>query len=140
VTVNEVNSPPVLTVPANQTINQSTTLAVSVSATDPDIPTNTLTFSLLSAPTGMTINPASGAINWTPAESQIPSTNTITAVVTDNGVPPLSATNSFLVTVNVASLSAPMIQAIRLSGGTPTITWSAIAGHTYRLQYQDAPC
>src|SRR5207244_4277575 len=90
VVVTEVNSAPVLTVPANQTINQSSTLAVSASATDADIPANILSFSLLSAPTGMTINPTSGAINWTPSEAQTPSTNTITAVVTDNGVPPLS--------------------------------------------------
>ena len=51
----------------NQTINQSATLDVSASATDADIPTNTLTFSLLSPPVGMNINPASGQINWTPS-------------------------------------------------------------------------
>jgi len=108
VTVNEVNSPPSLTVPPNQTINELTTLSVTASATDPDIPTNTLTFSLISPPAGMTINPASGAINWTPTEAQGPSTNTITVVVTDDGSPPLSATNSFTVVVNEVN-SAPVL-------------------------------
>src|SRR5256885_6716795 len=64
----------------------------------------------------MTINGSSGAIGWTPSEAQGPSTNTITVVVTDNGVPALSATNSFTVTVrevNVAPvLSVPANQTI----------------------------
>jgi len=43
--------------------------------------------------------------SWTPSQSQSPSTNTILVSVTDNGTPPLSATNSFtvvVVEVNVA--------------------------------------
>src|SRR5207244_2166266 len=105
VIVNEVNLAPVLTVPADQTINEQTALNVSASATDADIPANTLTFALVSAPTGMTINPASGAISWTPTEGQGPSTNAVSVSVTDNGVPALSATNTFQVIVNDATLA-----------------------------------
>src|SRR5436190_2012844 len=116
VTVREVNVAPVLSVPADQTIDEQTTLSVSASATDADLPANTLTFGLVSAPAGMTINPGSGVISWAPSEAQGPSTNTITVVVTDNGVPALSATNSFTVTVrevNVAPvLSVPANQTI----------------------------
>src|SRR5204862_415561 len=101
VTVNEVNLAPVLTVPADQTMAEQTTLNVSASATDADIPANSLTFALVSAPTGMTINPASGAISWTPTEGQGPSTNAVSVSVTDNGVPALSVTNSFTVTISV---------------------------------------
>jgi len=100
VIVNEVNNAPNLSVPLNQTINELTTLSVSVTATDPDLPANILTFTLLSPPAGMTINPSTGAIVWTPTEAQGPSTNIITVVVTDNGSPSLSVTNSFIVTVN----------------------------------------
>ncbi|MFM2082689.1 MAG: hypothetical protein RL380_1380, partial [Verrucomicrobiota bacterium] len=100
VLVSEVNLAPALTVPANQTLNELTTLNVSASATDADVPTNTLTFSLVTAPTGMTINASSGAMAWTPAEAQGPSTNTVTVRVTDNGSPNLSDTKSFTVTVN----------------------------------------
>jgi hypothetical protein len=110
VTVNEVNTAPNLTVPPNQTINELTTLSVSASATDSDVPTNLLTYSLISRPAGMTINPASGAINWTPSEAQGPSTNTITVVVTDDGSPLLSATNSFSIVVNEVN-SAPTLPA-----------------------------
>jgi hypothetical protein len=111
VTVNEVNSAPVLTVPAGQTINELVTLNVSASATDSDLPANTLTFSLLGQPAGMTIVPGTGAISWTPTEAQGPSTNVITVVVTDNGTPSLSATNTFTVTVNEVN-SAPSLPAI----------------------------
>jgi Putative Ig domain len=103
VIVTEVNSAPVLTVPANQTVIELTTLSVSVSATDSDIPANTLSFSLLSPPTGMSLDATTGLITWTPSESQGPSVNTISVVVTDNGSPPLSVTNSFTVTVNEAN-------------------------------------
>src|SRR5205823_1939022 len=88
-----------------QTINEQTTLSVSASATDADIPANSLNFSLVSAPTGMTINPASGAISWTPTEVQGQSTNAVSVSVTDNGVPALSVTNTFTVTVNEVNLA-----------------------------------
>src|SRR5205807_2293009 len=116
VTVTEVNLAPVLSVPADQTIDELSALAVTASATDADIPANTLTFSLVSPPAGMRIGRASGRVSGTPSEAQGPSTNTVTVVVTDNGVPALSATNSFTVTVrevNVAPvLSVPANQRI----------------------------
>ncbi|HEY3857391.1 MAG TPA: putative Ig domain-containing protein [Verrucomicrobiae bacterium] len=116
VTVNEVNTPPVLTVPTNQVIDELTTLNVTASATDSDIPVNPLTFSLVSPPQGMTINPSTGAISWTPTEAQGPSTNLITVVVTDSNpqavnAQQLSVTNSFTVTVNEVN-SAPVLAAI----------------------------
>jgi autotransporter-associated beta strand protein len=128
VTVNEVNTAPQLTVPADQTINELATLNVSASATDSDLPANTLTFSLLAPPAGMTIVPGTGAISWTPTESQGPSTNVITVIVTDNGTPPLSTTNTFTVTVNEVN-TAPSLPAIAdrtiHAGQTLTFTNSA---------------
>src|SRR5205823_3818470 len=108
VTVNEVNLAPVLTVPADQTMEENTTLNVNSTAIDADIPANSLTFALVSAPTGMTINPASGAISWTPTEAQGPSTNAVSVSVTDNGVPALSVTNTFTVTVSEVNLAPVM--------------------------------
>src|SRR5437762_2292060 len=55
VVVNEVNTAPALTMPANQTINELTTLNVSATATDTDLPANTLTFALVSGPAGLTV-------------------------------------------------------------------------------------
>src|SRR5260370_8582183 len=103
VVVNEVNSAPVLTVPPNQTIDELSALVVTNTATDTDLPANTLTFALVSAPSGVTVDPTTGVLTWTPTEAQGPSTNTITVKVTDNGTPPLTATNSFTLAVTHTS-------------------------------------
>src|SRR5205823_4241208 len=61
VIVNEVNSAPVLTVPANANYNLPLHDALPISATDSDVPANALTFSLVS------VSPApSGAVNLNP--------------------------------------------------------------------------
>ena len=120
-TVNEVNLPPVLTVPTNQVLIEETTLSVSASATDPDFPANGLSFALLSPPGGMTINSGSGAISWTPDETQGSNFYTINVVVTDDNPAAinsqhLSVTNSFTVTVNESNrppvLTVPSTQTI----------------------------
>jgi hypothetical protein len=104
VVVNEVNSPPVLPVLANRTINELATLTVTNTATDSDLPVNPLTYTLVNPPLGAVIDP-NGIITWTPTEAQGPSTNIITTVVTDSNpsainAQHLSTTNSFVVVVN----------------------------------------
>src|SRR5581483_6750057 len=93
------NSAPVLPAQSDRTINELASLVVTNTATDFDVPAQTLTYQLLNAPTNANID-ANGVITWTAVEGQGPSTNIITTVVTDNGVPPASATNSFTVVVN----------------------------------------
>ncbi len=56
--------------------------------------------------------------------------------VTDNGVPALSVTSTFTVTVN-AAVPSPVIESISVSNGVATITWNTSVAHTYRLQYKD---
>ena len=111
IVVNEVNSAPVLTVPGTQTIDELTTLVATNRATDGDIPANALTFGLVSGPPGAIINPANGVLTWTPAEAQGPNTYTVSVRVTDNGVPNLSATNSFTVIVQEVN-SPPTLAAV----------------------------
>jgi hypothetical protein len=110
---------------------------VSASATDSDIPTNTLTFSLVLPPAGMIINPATGEINWTPSEGQAPSTNTISLVVMDNGSPNLGATNSFVVVVTAPEAVSPTtIQSIAITNGVAFLTFTSVSNHVYRLQFK----
>src|SRR4029453_11438532 len=96
---------------ANQTVNEGTTLTLTATATDPDLPANTLTFTLISPPAGAAINPVTGMFTWTPTEAQGPSTNVISVRVTDNGSPNLSDTKSFTVTVNEVN-SPPVLTPI----------------------------
>lgn len=107
VTVSEVNQPPQLSLPPPQAVDELSALNVSVSAVDPDLPANSFTFALVTPPEGMTINPATGAIAWTPTEAQGPSTNSITVIVNDDGAPSLSASASFDVMVSEVN-SAPV--------------------------------
>ena len=106
-TVNEVNSAPVLTVPTNQTISELVLWTGNATATDTDLPPNNLTFALVSGPNGLTVN-SNGVISWTPSEAQGPSTNVVTVRVYDDGTPSMSATNSFTLTVSEVN-SAPVL-------------------------------
>lgn len=92
------NTPPVLNPIPDQEITLGQTLTFTVSATDPDVPAQTLTFSLeAGAPAGAVINPLTGQFNWHPASA--PTNATITVMVADNGTPSLTASRSFNVTV-----------------------------------------
>ena len=92
VVVNEVNVPPVLTLPANQTINELVAFGANATATDADLPVNPLRFALVSGPAGLTVS-AAGFIAWTPGETQGPSTNTVVISVTDTNPPAINATS-----------------------------------------------
>ena len=102
VTVNEVNTAPVVESVSSETVtvNEEEPVSVTVSAVDPDLPANALTYSLGAAPDGSSVGPATGAFSWTPTKAQGPSENTITIVVTDDGTPSLSAEATFTVVVN----------------------------------------
>ena len=92
--VTESNAAPVLPTIPPQVLGIHGVLAVNSTATDSDLPTNTLTYTLLSAPAGVGLT--NGLVSWSPTN---PGTYQITLKVTDNGVPPLSATNTFSVRV-----------------------------------------
>ncbi len=93
-----------------------------------------LTYTLgIGAPTNASVNPATGIFLWTPTEAQGPSTNSISVIVTDNSSPPVSTTNTFVVTV----LARPVIQSVTCSGTHATLAWSAISGAKYRVQFKD---
>ena len=129
VIVSEVNAAPVLSGYSNRTIDEGTLMTATGSATDSDSPTQTLTFSLdVPIPAGMTINPTSGAVSWTPTEAQGPGTNSITVRVTDNGQPALSDTTTMTVIVNevnVAPVLAPIANVT--NGVSSTIAFTASA-------------
>jgi len=135
VTVSEVNeSPAFLATPANQTIDVLNLLTVTNVATDSDFPANALSYSLFDPPAGMMID-THGVIVWTPTEAQSSTTNTVTTVVTDNGIPALTATNVFHVTV-IGQITPPTIQSITLSNGLVTVVSSGINERNYRLQFK----
>jgi VCBS repeat-containing protein len=110
-TVAEVNGAPVLNAIADQTIDEEVLFNLGASAIDPDNPANALTYSLDTAPAGMTIDPLTGSISWTPAETDGPGDHPVTVRVVDDGTPSLSHTISFSVHVNEVNIE-PVIDAI----------------------------
>jgi len=111
VTVNEVNQAPVLNTIGNKTVDELTNLNFTATATDADLPANTLTFSLdAGAPSGAVMN-TGGVFSWTPTETQGPGSYPVTIRVTDNGTPVLNDFSAISITVNEVN-EAPVLAAI----------------------------
>ena len=109
ITVTESNAAPVLAAIAAQSVNEGTLLTVNAAATDADLPAQALTFSLVAAPAGAAINPASGVFTWTPGESDGPGSFPVTVRVVDTNS--ASAETSFTITVTETN-SVPVLAAI----------------------------
>ena len=130
ITVGDTNLAPVLTAIGNQAVNEGATLSFTASATDADLPGQTLTYSLdaASLALGMTINSSTGAFSWTPSEAQGGLTPSVTVTVTDNGSGNLTDSETFTITVGDTN-TAPVLAAIGNQavneGGTLTFTASA---------------
>ncbi len=88
VTVEEVNLPPVLVEIVDTTIPEMALYSFTATATDPDLPAQTLLYlSLVSAPDGASIDAATGVFTWTPTEAQGPGVYEFTVKVYDDGAP-----------------------------------------------------
>jgi hypothetical protein len=98
-TITAINSSPVIAPVPDQGLDALSTLTVTNSATDPENPAAVLTFGLISAPAGMTIDSTNGLLTWTPTTNQRGATYTVVVSVTDDNAPPASDTTSFAVTV-----------------------------------------
>jgi hypothetical protein len=106
------HAPSIGSVAAQVTVEEQTLLSIQLTATDPDLPAQTLAWQLgPGAPFGMSLNPSTGLLSWTPAHSQSPSTNVITVTVRDNGSPSLSDSRNIVVVVNRVN-HAPVVGAI----------------------------
>lgn len=128
------NAAPSVNPIGNRIVTLGQTLTLTAAATDPDFPSQALSFSLdAGAPAGASINAASGQFTWTPSPLQAPGTNTVTVRATDNGVPPLSGTRSFVVTVLL-----PPKAVISSSGGQVSLGFGTLSGKNYQIEYKDS--
>ena len=109
-----LNARPALLANTNQVVKELTQLSVTNHASDLDVPSQALSFSLVSPLTNMNIGASSGLFTWIPAQTQSPGTDSVAVVVTDGGTPPLSITNSFSIVVQEVNV-APALPAV-----TPT--------------------
>ncbi|HSY17663.1 MAG TPA: hypothetical protein VK815_04975, partial [Candidatus Acidoferrales bacterium] len=129
----QANNPPKVTPIADQTINPGVTLTVTNMASDPDLPAQTLTFTLLTGPANAaltTLNPTNARVSWRPLISQAASTNQFQVMVADSGTPSLSVTNNFVITVN--PVSQPVLYSVA-SGSQVSLSATGMIGPDYSL-------
>ncbi|MBI3416297.1 MAG: putative Ig domain-containing protein [Verrucomicrobia bacterium] len=139
ITVNEVNSAPVLASVGNRSVNEGSALNFVVSASDPnDIPPNNVTLSLDGKPPGASFDAVTGAFSWTPDETQGPGAYPVTFTVTDDGVPPMHASETITITVNKTTPLRIENLSVSVSDGGFSFSWSTRAGKTYKVQYKSS--
>jgi hypothetical protein len=126
------NTPPQLAAIPSQTIRLGQTASFTASATDADVPAQTLTFDLPNAPVGASINPSSGLFTWTPTPNQAPSTNLLSVRVTDNGVPALSSSRPVTIIVLLPKTT------ITLNGSQIGLVFDTVPGKTYKVQFKNS--
>ena len=91
----EVNQRPVLPALPDFQISEGRLFRYTNSATDADLPLQTLAYSLgAGSPAGLSVS-SSGVLSWTPTSTQGGRTNAIQLIVQDSGAPSLSATQMF---------------------------------------------
>lgn len=119
VQVRAVNVPPgISSTPPTEAVATSV-YSYPVRATDPD--GDPLAFTLTQAPAGMTIDSASGLIQWTPSATQVGSQSVSIAVNDGQGG---TATQTYTVVVSATALNRPPVI-------TSTPSFSATSGNLY---------
>jgi len=99
ITVNNVDRAPVLASPGNQTVNENTSLAFTLSATDLD--GDTITYSMAGTTTGATL--IGNAFNWTPTYDQA-GVYTVVFTATSNAL-----TDSKTISITVNNVDRPPV-------------------------------
>jgi hypothetical protein len=131
IVVNEVNAAPILEGMTNRTVKLPGSVSLALRATDPDLPSQALTYGLVSGPNGLTVSP-NGEVRWTPTEAQARTTNTVTVSVSD-GV--TSASSGFVLVVE----ASPRLSLQVTGGNTVVIQVAGPAGALCRLEQADSP-
>lgn len=124
ITVSEVNTAPVLNDIPDQTAVVGVSLSLTATASDADLPANTLTFSLTSGPADATLSADTGAFSWTPAEA---GTYNTSIEVSDGS---LTSTDTFTITVTEASTGPTEIRYVSLGDSIATGTTTPLTSPT----------
>jgi hypothetical protein len=133
VTVNEVNSPPTLTLPPGTNLLAGADWSAAVTAADGDWPVNPLTFALVAGPDGLTVS-SDGWIHWTPPATPTTNSFVVTISVSDMNAAAvnatsLSQTNSFVITVNGSGTGEFRILSLTATDATVAVEWSSVPGN-----------
>ncbi len=146
VTVTEVNTAPVLEPVGDHGVAEGVGLSFTAVATDADVPSNVLRFSLEDAPVGAAIDPVSGVFSWTPTEADGPGALSFDVVVTDDGSPVETDRETITVTVTEVN-TLPVLEPVgdhSVAEGaglsfTATAADADVPASVLRFSLEDAP-
>jgi hypothetical protein len=126
ITVANANRPPQFTTAPVTTATEGLAYSYDADAIDLDAG-DVLTFSLAAAPAGMSIDPSTGLVSWTPTSAQV-GNNLVSIVVTDAGS--LSASQTFTIRVFSSNLPPSFTS-------TPIVTATVGVLYTYDVDATD---
>lgn len=118
------NAPPVLTVPGSQSLLVGAAFSAQASATDPD-PGDTLTYRLIDGPAGMSIDPDTGALSWTPQANQARTADVVVEVSDAAGAADF---DSFTVTATEPNAAPTAVDDVYIARKGETLTIAAPEG------------
>jgi uncharacterized repeat protein (TIGR02543 family) len=121
-----VNHKPALSVSGVRNIVSAAACSLSLSATDADAG-QTFTYAMIKGPQGATLT--SSIFRWT-APTAFTGTDTATFTVTDNGKPPMSDTQTVLITVSsqiVAPVKVLGVKAVSKVNGYFVLSWNKVS-------------
>ena len=130
VRVTDANDAPVLSAIPTPTFMEYTAGGFTITATDEDLPAQTLTFALTGETHGAALD-AGGGFSWTPREMDGTVVRMFTAEVTDSGTPAQTASVTFAITAAELPNRAPTGASITSAAtpvtnpATPTVTAAA---------------
>lgn len=126
------NTPPVLNSIPNLMVHAGSSVQLTNVATDQETPAGDLVFSLVpGGPPAAQVQPNTGLFSWLTTDLDAQTTNHFVVQVADSGTPVLSASQEFSVVV----VDRPLITSIVMTSAVVSVTWSAVPGQSYQLQY-----
>jgi hypothetical protein len=130
ITVAEVNQPPLWSGLGDLILPAEAGIQRLLAASDPDQPAQTLSFSALGLPAGLTLHPASG---WLTGAALVPGTYGVSVSVQDDQNPPGTATGAFAVVV-----SAPFVfHTTAATESGQSISFETLSNAAYRIEFTD---
>ena len=137
------NVAPVLAAIPPLSVNEGVQSTFTASATDADLPANTLTYSLIDAPSGASIDANTGVFAWTPTEVQGPGSFNFTLRVSDAALIHDQAVSVTVNEINVAPVLAAIPPQTVKQGDLLTFTANSTDGdlpaNTLAYSLLDAP-
>lgn len=142
IVIREINRVPELAYASIPSLSPGTTLSHLPNALrDADLPPQPLSLRLLTgAPSGLTVDPLTGRLDWTVPENHPATSYSFGVVVTDDPGPTaaaLSRTNLIhLTTIAGTTPTRPTLRAVWRSSSEIELRWDSMPGATYRIQHR----